>query len=535
MIAIRFTVLLLVLGSVFVVSQNVRAQSAADPQAIDFTGRMDTITSTNGSSITLTMNLNIGDRNHDGWDDFEIDKSALSSFSEVRYGGPWIFDSVNVSSMAGLAQFYGDFDGDGILDVVDNFKDFHKGSINLPYFEHSGAGLPRFDPFFPSEIQYVTTGDYDVDGIDDAIGFATGETPSSWLLLYPGGSQWHDSRINPSDSIRLDSVADFYGAELQRFGKHQLPTLVFQVRTREFGHDTVRVGMLKRSDRFTHDTVVWMSSLDGNYVHGEGIYATDITGDGIPDLLVSTGDTVFIFKGGDDFGTYPLTSEHAYYKIPSPNRFDRSGKFLEVFRFGEYMHALGDLSGSGIPYIMIEADFDLAARSFCMIYAGGKALDSLYDGIFTYDGNSICPVDTLHSIDGSGRSAGLVVHNNDRFAGFRDFDNLLFRDCDKLPHRTNPNLRDVAQQRFTPALTLTASPAVANRFVKIHIDAPTYGHAVLAVCDALGRTVLERSVTLSPGSAQEYFETSQLATGTYWIRISQSQKLLASTKVIVQH
>ena len=54
-----------------------------------------------------------------------------------------------------------------------------------------------------------------------------------------------------------------------------------------------------------HDSVVWLSHTTNNDYFDPGdsmivpkyLYATDITGDGIPDLLVSDGVHIWIFKG----------------------------------------------------------------------------------------------------------------------------------------------------------------------------------------------------------------------------------------------
>ena len=55
-----------------------------------------------------------------------------------------------------------------------------------------------------------------------------------------------------------------------------------------------------------HDSVVWLSHTTNNDYFDPGdsmivpkyLYATDITGDGIPDLLVSDGVHIWIFRGG---------------------------------------------------------------------------------------------------------------------------------------------------------------------------------------------------------------------------------------------
>jgi hypothetical protein len=507
------------------------AQSAADPKAIDFTARMDTLATTSDLSGTgLISNLNIQKQKGNKWEDYEIGYGALTNFSDLRSGGPFLFDSVSNPRIVGNAIQYGDFDGDGIGDVIDYDLKFHSGLSSYPYVDSAGGSYLWMHGFPNSFI--IGAVDFDGDGKLDLLAqmFAS----SVYISVFKGRPSFGKDSLYeyPDDSL---VVPGMIAGTVAQFNPSLPPDVIFYAGIRTGRH----IGMLHSHVRLLDDTVHWLTDTSTTpEINVQNVYATDITGDGIPDLLISDGSYVYIFKGGDDFGTYKLTKDRAYYTIPSPQVIDGTGKFLGVYAFGSYMHALGDLSGSGIPYILIEAYLDASgvARSYDMIYAGGKALDSLYDGIMVFNNATICPADTLHSIDSTGRSAAMIVHNSDRTFNLGDIDNLLYRGCDSLPHRTNPTFAVEPHKIGSSPLAMSTFPSIAQRYVKVHLISSRRTKGELAIYDLLGRSVLSRSVEIDPGENIEYFETSGLANGTYVARLSGSQiATTQSTKFIVSH
>jgi hypothetical protein len=504
------------------------AQSAADPKAIDFTAQMDTIAATYSPFEGIYTTVNTRHQNGDKWEDFEIAYNTGSGTSTLRFGGPWIFDTIGTPRIAGEAIQYGDFDGDGIGDVIDHDLKVHNGLTSYPYFDSLGGAYLLFHNF-PSSIVLGAI-DYDRDGYTDlidapTIGTVTNGT-ATFLSIFRGGPTFKSKEsqlfMYPDDSLYIDSLTLWYGAAVTKFGPHLNPEIVFAGKFIIKGKEVHKIGLVHNNVRLSNDTIFYICNNDSdgvNSIDPKNIYVTDITGDGVPDLLVSDGENVYIFKGGDDFGTYELTKDKAYYSIPNPRLIDHTGTFLDVNGFGGYMHALGDLSGSGIPYIMIEAslsDHVGVARAYCMIYAGGKALDSLYDGIMVFDGTSECPLDTLHSIDSLGRSAVAIIHNTDPAFNHGDIDNLLYKGCDSLPHRTNPNLRDaVRSQTFLHNLDLSVFPSVANKYVKLHISSQKSVHTHIVIYDVLGHDVLARNAEIDLGDNIEYFDTRSLVSGKY--------------------
>jgi hypothetical protein len=511
------------------------AQSAADPKAIDFTARMDTVVSYYGISNSIFSNLNVADKNGDLWEDLEVatfrGDIGQDQGSNLRFGGSRIFDPVGNPRIAGQAALYGDFNGDGISDIVDRDGKFHKGLPSSPYFDSIGGAYLAMHGFPVSLL--IGAIDFDGDGILDIL--IQQYSTASYLALYKGKPSFGTDSIYqyPDDSLVIKGIIS---GTVAQFNPSLHPEIIFYAGIRTGRH----IGMLHSHVKLFDDTVHWLTDTSASpEINVQNIYTTDITGDGIPDLLVSDGEYVYIFKGGDDFGSYKLTKENAYYIIPNPRLIDVTGKFLEVNGFGSYIHALGDLSGSGIPYILIEAaltDNVGVAREYGMIYAGGKALDSLYDGIVIFPDALSITLDTLHSIDSTGRSALIIVHNHNRDIGFGVADMLLYRGCDSLPHRTNPTFAVEPHKMGSSTLAMSTFPSIAQRYVKVHLISSRRTRGELAVYDLLGRSVLSRSVEIDPGENIEYFETSGLANGTYVARLSGSQiATTQSTKFIVSH
>jgi hypothetical protein len=129
----------------------------------------------------------------------------------------------------------------------------------------------------------------------------------------------------------------------------------------------------------------------------------------------------------------------------------------------------------------------------------------------------------------------MIVHNIDPDFEHGDIDNLLYRDTDSLPHRTNPNL-SVTTLKATTVFGMSTFPSIAQKYVKVHLQSRSAEFGMLIICDLLGRAILSRRIRIDPGENIEYFETSGLASGTYFVRLSESQiGTPPMTKFVVSH
>lgn len=535
--------ILAIISILCVFSSAVLAQ-AADPDAIDLSGKMDTIVREDlVNQISPIANFNIGIRNKDQWEDFCIYYSTpLRSIPKLRFGGfPLLFDS---SDNPVLSQYeihpsaFADFNGDNISDVI--FEDgysWERGIKDFPYLDTSDAQEHRFHyEGFPS-LKIMSTLDYDGDGFNDLLVFA-GKRDKTFLRLYSGGQDFGaHNPIFPTDSILITPNLTFLkGTAVAQFKKISPPmSFIGAFFNDSIIHNQYRIGFIRHKVSLNLDTLIWISNSDSGGIAVQNLFSMDVTGDGISDLLVSDGSNVYIFKGGDDIGTYSLNPANAFYIIKSPKQLDNTN-YSSLIKFGSLMQNGGNLSGSGIPFLIVSGTIDEAgySKGYEFIYAGGKALDSLYDGIISAEClGFVC--DTLHSVDNTGRTAILVYDSRDLNDNNRNIDLLLFRDCDKIPHKTNPTMVVKTTSSNSRATLNTRSyPTIADRYTKLDITTSESANVLITVLNILGETVLKREIHCDIDLNTEYFETAQWNSGVYIFKIN-TKVSETQTKVIIHH
>jgi hypothetical protein len=183
--------------------------------------------------------------------------------------------------------------------------------------------------------------------------------------------------------------------------------------------DTVRITVVYGTNTEYFDTVR-TESVSLERANGRVAEMTDITGDGIPDLIVNAGSQelvkIFIGRRGhrlkEQYGTgidppdiprgRPFARPWAHIKLPyslDPTRWGRIGF--------EPLWDIGDIGNDGI------ADVVVAARPYMYVYSTGKYSDSYIDATLAVpnDGvNALTYAARLGDIDGSGRDAVAVSY-----------------------------------------------------------------------------------------------------------------------------
>jgi hypothetical protein len=525
---IRAMKYILILGLLTLFTSTVCAQ-AADPDVIDLTSRLR-IMDTSNNVRALNLNTNVGFQNSDSFEDIELGYYPYSGvdYSSLRFGGPLLLVPTETHIEHYVAQ-YGELDGDTIKDIITPIGSvhpfFHKGKPTSPYFDSVANGTFRFKSYVPYIIP-IGVADYDGDGINDLlcrIEDQNGDNGSSYIAIYKGGSNFDSINIYPADSLIVPQITKTIdGQVVAAFGMHLKPMVVFAFGdTAKNGGVVYKIGLIANTTTLGKDSVRWLSisTQDTNSIAGKRIYAMDITGDGVTDLLVSDGDNIYIFKGGDDFGTYPLTKKNAYFIIHSPKELDVSN-YSRLEEFGGTMFHCGDMTGSGIPYLMVTASETRGAVDirYVLFYAGGKALDSKFDAYIKEYRYSYFLMDTLHTIAGGGRTASIIESSSNTEG---DYDALIYQDCEKIPHKPNPDLNNaVSAAPYSSLFSATAYPQDAKNFVKVHITgASQITNATVTIYDILGRSIVSHAVVLSAGDNTDYFDVRNYPNGSYTIEI----------------
>jgi hypothetical protein len=507
------------IGILFLSASALKAQDAADPHAIDLTNLFQVIDTSN-PGYNCYPNLNIGDIDGDGYEDMVFGRTSdsIDSYDVIHYGGAKIFSKSSDSAIHLLADAAADFNGDGKTDLISHSKIFYKNSGTYPYFKFiSIAGLWS-NSFAATSASTIGVTDWEEDGVPCIIAeigdFHNGD-PRTFLALYNKNSNFDTTFILPVDSMLLPkSVSAIIG----KFSKHRKPMILCRN-----GND---LGIIRHELPLSKDTIIWISSIDSNGVTPKKIYSMDITGDGVTDLLVSDGLNIYVYPGNDNFGLYRLTKDNAYYIIKSPAQMDLD--FTLMKDFGGYMRNCGNLIGDGTPLLMVTGtvhnDFgDYVTYSF--FYSGGKALDTYYDAIYREYRQTNFTLDTLHSIDNTGRTA--VVFQS----GAASSTNwLLYDGAQDIPRTPNPNLKSV--RAIADSKTRIQSfPSIANKYIRIDIES-IHSSGELRIYNLLG--VLIETRKTSGLTREEIINTSAYSDGIY-ITEFQNQNGVTKTKFIIRH
>jgi hypothetical protein len=511
-----------------------RAQidDAGDPKAINITPLLQII-DTSHLGFGLNANLNIGDIDGDGFEDmgFGCHNDTINDYTVIHFGGNKMFSPSSDSIIFGLPYACADFDGnDGkqdLITLVDGHPLFRKNYGTYPYFSSIRNGDSSFYMYTgaPKPVYVNIDGiiDYDEDGKPDVIGSAGNIIVDSqyrdYLITYRGGNFKYNAKsgiryVAPNDScLRTIDAYCIVG----KFGNHLKPMTICS--------NFKKVGVKKNELPFSEDTIVWIS--DSNVIDSKAMFAMDITGDGVTDLLITDGMNIYVYKGDDNFGNYKLTKENAYYIIKSPAQLDLNYTLMKDF--GGYFHDCGNLIGDDTPLLMVTGtvhnDFgDYATYAF--FYSGGKALDSYYDAWYREYRQTHFTLDTLHSIDNSGRGA-VVFQSSDGPSG-ENF--LLYNGCWNIPRTPNPDLRIVRNQIiFEPSLQII--PTVAHHYITLKFGT-TECSGELRIINVLGQEVERRNI--SSDQSEEFLSTSSYPTGVF-VAEFQSNGVTRKTKFVVEH
>ncbi|MEO6938660.1 MAG: T9SS type A sorting domain-containing protein [Candidatus Kapaibacterium sp.] len=531
---------ILILGLLTLFTSTVCAQ-AADPDVIDLTSRLR-IMDTSNNVRALNLNTNVGFQNSDSFEDIELGYYPYSGvdYSSLRFGGPLLLVPTETHIEHYVAQ-YGELDGDTINDIITPISGvhpfFHKGKPKSPYFDSVANGTFRFKSYLAYIIP-IGIADYDGDGINDLLCNVEPQLTNdqTYIVKYKGGPRFDSLDIFPSDSIPFPpSGTTGHGSIVGKFGKHLPPMIVLAVDVKNTDPPLRKVGLIRIDSVLSKDTVEWFttSDRDTGVISPAKLYVADITGDGIPDLLALDSTSIYIFKGGDDFGTYPLTKKNAYFTIHSPKDLDALN-YSRLEDFGGTMFNCGDMTGTGIPYLMVTATETRGAVDirYVFFYAGGKALDSKFDAFIKEYRYSYFLMDTLHTIDGRGRTA-CIFQSFSNSEG--DYDALIYQDCEKIPHKPNPDLNNaVSTASYSSPFSAVAYPQEAKNFVKVHITgASKIANATATIYDILGRPIVSHTVVLAKGDNTDYFDLRNYPNGSYTIEIK-SQVGRATTRFVIR-
>lgn len=323
----------------------------------------------NGDQNQYPYSATIGDMNGDGKNDIVVANEGTADISVLLGDGTGALKveplSYDVGGFAWEQPLVADFNGDGLIDVVESDDEY-----NLVYLQGYGDGSMRAAPSYElpnsfsgyGETYSVATGDFNGDGIPDVVvgqAYNYGSTGVTVYLAKGDGSFYPGVSYGASDDLGYVAVADFNGdgkldiaATDSQGGVVQIflgngdgtfsiggayPTDTGEgpypqnVVTGDFNQDGVIDLAIANED--TSSVGVLLGKGDGtfapavSYTVGEGYYpnsitAADLNGDGFVDLGVTASvdgppvAVVILLANNDKSGTFQAATYFNVDGIP---------------------------------------------------------------------------------------------------------------------------------------------------------------------------------------------------------------------------
>ena len=141
-------------------------------------------------------------------------------------------------------------------------------------------------------------------------------------------------------------------------------------------------------------------------------------------------------------------------------------------------------------------------------------------------------MDTLHSIDRSGRWAGVLGSQCRRlFGSLAYFQFLLYKDADNIPHHTNPQML-VAQPYSRTSDSLRIIEGM--NYVKLDAEMSEPEEGTITVYNILGQEAYLAQQSFNPGENITYLDTHGWPSGSYIAIVTGEHGSLAAN-FIIQH
>ncbi len=279
----------------------------------------------NGGGCAGQITFAVGDINNDGIVD------VVCSGGQFMFGrGNGTFTlSPEYEALSGAALALVDLNGDGNLDILSLDQNSQpQWGFKVAFGAGDGTfGTPTFYPISDVESRFLAVGDFNGDGIPDAV--TVGNT-GVWLMAGRGNGLFKKPVL--AASVEAYSSARFEAADLNNDGKLDLVLSSLQ------GHFLVLLG---NGDGTFQAPVNYSVTYNG-----PNITIADVNADGIPDVLCTStqNNGVVAIYLGEGNGTF------------------RKPYFIDIDNYEDV--EVGDVNGDGIP--------DLVSDSVYVAYGLGK-------------------------------------------------------------------------------------------------------------------------------------------------------------------
>lgn len=236
-----------------------------------------------------------------------------------------------------------------------------------------------------------------------------------------------------------------------------------------------------------------------------------------------TGNGMFVFRGGSEFGSKRLYIDSADFVFHSPAYYG-----FPSFDFGmthEFADC-GDMTGTGNRVLHMQGA--TSGQSFDFYYVTGKALDDKADMYYEYDAALFSLPDTLVADNDSLQDIILCIGDADTDVAWLG----VIKGSKNIPVRLNPKYA-VEEVKRLSSTQMYAFPNPCEQNMVLTFENCSLGVLELQVVNSIGVSVVRERIVDVDGLQQYAVDMSSLPAGAYHIRlVCPADGWSASTSVI---